>query len=172
MQGSHAWRAGSAVFDDENLVLQAGLVPVLELAEQAGLSGLLGEHVGFKDERVASGAANPVGELTSIIAGMAAGADSIDDLDLVRAGRMKQVFGGVYAASTLGIILREFTHGHAWQLCAVLPRHLVGLAQITPLLPGIGERAFRPVGDAFYLRARRLRVLSGHAHAITTVREV
>jgi hypothetical protein len=55
---------------------------------------------------------------------------------------MKQVFSGVYAASTLGIFLREFTHGHARQLSAVLARHLIGLAQITPLLPGIEQRAF------------------------------
>ena len=36
MQASHTWRAGSAVFDEENLVSCAGLVPVMELAEQAG----------------------------------------------------------------------------------------------------------------------------------------
>jgi hypothetical protein len=80
------WRSGGAVFDEENLVSQAGLLPVLELAEQAGLSQLLAEHVHFTDERVTSGAANPTGKLTSIIAGMAAGADSIADLDSVRAG--------------------------------------------------------------------------------------
>jgi hypothetical protein len=80
VQGSHAWRGGSAVFDDENLVSCAGLVPVMGLAEQAGLSRLLGEHVRFTSERVKSGAANPPPKLTAIIAGMAAGADSIDDL--------------------------------------------------------------------------------------------
>jgi len=77
---SHAWRSSTAVFDDKNLVSCAGLVPVLELAEQAGLSELLDEHVVFIDERIRSGAANPVPKLTSIIAGMLAGADSIDDL--------------------------------------------------------------------------------------------
>jgi hypothetical protein len=96
------WRADSAVFDEENLVSYAGLVPVLELAEQAGVSRLLGEHVRFSSERVKSGAANPTPKLTSIIAGMAGGADSIDDLDLIRSGGMRQVFGGVYAAATLG----------------------------------------------------------------------
>jgi hypothetical protein len=80
-----------------------GLVPLLELAEQAGLSQLLDEPVRFTSERVKSGAANPTPKLTSIIAGMAAGADSIDDLDVVRAGGMKQLFGGVYACATLGI---------------------------------------------------------------------
>jgi Transposase DDE domain group 1 len=142
VQGSHAWRADSAVFDEENLVSHAGLVPVLHLAEQAGLSDLLAEHVRFTDERVRSGAANPTPKLTSIIAGMAAGADSIDDLDLVRSGGTKQVFGGVYAASTLGIFLREFTLGHTRQLNAVLTRHLVSLSQRTGLLRGIEQRAF------------------------------
>jgi hypothetical protein len=130
------------VFDEENLVSHAGLVPVLHLGEQAGLSDLLEQHVRFTDERVRSGAANPTPKLTSIIAGMAAGADSIDDLDLVRAGGTKQVFGGVYAASTLGIFLREFTLGHTRQLNAVLTRHLIALSQQTPLLRGIEQKAF------------------------------
>jgi hypothetical protein len=142
VRASHAWRGDSAVFDEQNLVSSAGLVPLLELAEQAGLSRLLNEHVRFVDERVKSGAANSTPKLTSIIAGMAAGADSIEDLDMIRAGGMKQVFGGVYASATLGILLREFTHGHTRQLSAVLRRHLVALAQRTPVLAGIGERAF------------------------------
>lgn len=74
MQASHAWRGDSAVFDEGNLVSHAGLVPLLELAEQTGLSRLLDEHVRFVDERVRSGAANATAKLTSIIAGMAAGA--------------------------------------------------------------------------------------------------
>jgi hypothetical protein len=142
VQASHAWRADSAVFDEENLVSHAGLIPVLELAERAGLSDLLDTHVRFADERVRSGAANPAPKLTSIIAGMAAGADSIDDLDLIRSGGMGKVFGGVYACSTLGILLREFTHGHTRQLNAVLTRHLIALADRTTVLAGIEQRAF------------------------------
>jgi Transposase DDE domain group 1 len=142
VQGSHAWRGGSAVFDEGNLVSHAGLVPLLELAEQAGLSQLLDEHVRFSSERVRSGAANPTPKLTSIIAGMAAGADSIDDLDVIRSGGMKQLFVGVYACATLGIFLREFTHGHVRQLTAVLRRFLVELAVRTPLLTGITDRAY------------------------------
>src|SRR5680860_1379654 len=37
-----------------------------------------------------------------VIAGMLAGADSIDDLDLLRHGAMGRIFGGVRAPSTLG----------------------------------------------------------------------
>jgi Transposase DDE domain group 1 len=73
---------------------------------------------------------------------MAAGADSIDDLDVVRSGGMKQLLGAVYAAATLGIFLREFTHRHTRQLSAVLRRHLVALTARTRVLEGIGERAF------------------------------
>jgi hypothetical protein len=130
------------VFDEGNLVSHAGLVPLLALAEQTGLSRLLGEHVRFACERVKSGAANATPKLTSIIAGMACGADSIDDLEVIRAGGMKEVFGGVYAASTLGILLREFTHGHTRQLSAVLRRHLVALTAQSPVLDGIADRCF------------------------------
>src|SRR5258705_11904697 len=142
VQGSHAWRGDSAVFDEDNLVSHAGLVPLMELAEQAGLSRLLDQHVRFTSERVKSGAANATPKLTSIVAGMAAGADSIDDLDVIRSGGMRKVFGGVYACATLGIFLREFTHGHVRQLAAVLRRLLIALAARTPLLAGINERAF------------------------------
>ena len=156
MRVFHAWRADGAVFDEANLVSHAGLVPLLELAEQTGLSRLLDEHVRFVDERVKSGAANPTPKLTSIIAGMAAGADSIDDLDVIRSGGMKQLFGGVYAAATLGIFLREFTHGHTRQLSTVLRRHVVALADQTRVLAGIGQRCFVDIDSL-------LRPVYGHA---------
>ena len=142
MQSSYTFTVGSAVFDERNLVSAAGLVPVLKLAEQTGLSKLIGEHVDLPSTRVKSGAVNPAGKLTSIIAAMACGADSIDDAGVLRAGGTPRVFGEVYAPSTLGIFLREFTFGHANQLAAVARAHLVALAQRTPLLPGIEQRAF------------------------------
>jgi hypothetical protein len=80
------WSRADAVFDDENLVSCAGLVPVMGLAEQTGLSELIGQRVRWKTCRVASAGANPARKLSAIIAGMAAGADSIDDLDLSRCG--------------------------------------------------------------------------------------
>jgi hypothetical protein len=130
------------VFDDDNLVSHAGLAPVLALAERAGLSGLIADRVVFKSTKVASAGVNPAGKLTSIIAGMAAGADSIDDLDVIRAGGMPQLFGGVYACSTLGQHLREFTHGHTRQLASVARAHLVNLIGCSNLLPGLETRAF------------------------------
>lgn len=152
----HDWRRGAAEFDDENLVSCAGLVPVMALAEQTRLSELLDERVVFRCERIVSGAANPTPKLTSVIAGMAAGADCIDDLDVIRAGGMKQLFGAVYAPATMGIFLREFTGGHVRQLDAVLSRHLLALAERTPVLAGITEQAFVDIDSL-------LRPVYGHA---------
>ena len=52
VQGSHAWRGTSAVFDEDNLVSHAGLVPLLELAERTGPSQLLDDHLRFACERI------------------------------------------------------------------------------------------------------------------------
>ena len=59
MHSSYTFTAESAVFDEPNLMSAAGLVPVLELAEQTGLSRLIGEHVDLPSTRVKSGAVNP-----------------------------------------------------------------------------------------------------------------
>ena len=150
------WSRATPVFDDENLVSCVGLVPLMGLAEQAGLSELIGQRVRFKTSRVASAGANPAGKLTSIIAGMAADANSIDDLDVIRSGGMPRLFGGVYAPATLGQFLREFSHGHTLQLASVLRAHLVNLVAHTDLLPGIGEQAFIDIDSL-------LRPVFGHA---------
>jgi hypothetical protein len=117
---------------------------------------LIAERVRFTGSRVESAGVNPAGKLTSIIAGMAAEADSIDDLDVIRSGGMPRLFGGVYAPATLGQFLREFTHGHTLQLASVLRAHLVGLVEHTDLLPGIGDQAFIDIDSL-------LRPVFGHA---------
>jgi hypothetical protein len=142
VQLSHAWSTATSSFDDERLVSCAGLVPVMALAERAGLSELVEARVRFKSTRVASAGVNPAGKLTSIVAGMAAGADFIDDLDVIRSGGMPRLFGGVYACATLGQFLREFTHGHSLQLASVARAHLIGLVEHSNLLPGIEEQAY------------------------------
>lgn len=129
---------------------------MMALAEQAGLSDLVTEGVRLGETRVASAGVNPAGKVTSIIAGMAGDADSIDDLQVVRSGGMKRLFAGVYAPATLGQFLREFTHGHVSQLAAVARTHLVNLAGRTDLLPGIEERAFVDIDSL-------LRPVYGHA---------
>jgi hypothetical protein len=73
---------------------------------------------------------------------MLTGADSIDDLDVVRHGGMAELFAGVYAPSTLGSFLRTFSHGHVRQLQAVAREFLVQLARRTQLLPGAGAVTF------------------------------
>lgn len=142
MKLSHSWSKATPLFDDEHLVSSAGLMPVMALAEQAGLSELVAGRVGLGPTRVASAGANPAGKVSSIVAGMAAGADSIDDLQVIRSGGMKRLFAEVYAPATLGQFLREFTHGHSLQLASVARAHLVSLVQRTDLLPGIEQRAF------------------------------
>jgi hypothetical protein len=130
------------VFDDDNLVSCAGLVPVMTLAQQTGLSRLLSAKVQIAASRIKSGAANPAPKLATLIAGMSAGADCIDDVDVLRSGGMKTLFDGVYAPSTVGTLLREFTFGHARQLESVLSGHLVALCQRVDLLPGADARVF------------------------------
>jgi hypothetical protein len=128
----------------------------MALAEQAGLSELVAERVRLGETRVASAGVNPAGKVTSIIAGMAASADSIDDLQVIRSGGMKRLFDQVYAPATLGQFLREFTHGHSLQLGSVARAHLVNLAKRTDLLPGIEEQAFVDIDSL-------LRPVFGHA---------
>ena len=153
---SHRFAPDSAVFDDDNLVSCAGLVPVMTLAERTGLLELLAEKVHIAEPKVTSGAANPAAKLATIIAGMCAGADSIDDIDVVRSGGMTTLFGGVYAPSTMGTLLREFTHGHARQLESVLRAHLVELCRQVDVLPGPDARAFVDIDSL-------LRPVYGHA---------
>jgi hypothetical protein len=69
---------------------------------------------------------------------------------------MKRAFEGVYANATLGIFLREFTHGHTRQLQAVLRAHLIALAARTPILAGISQRCFIDIDSL-------LRPVYGHA---------
>jgi hypothetical protein len=142
VQVLHEFTPDSALFDDDNLVSCAGLVPVMSLAEQTGLAELLADKVHITETRIKSGAANPAPKLATLIGGMCVGADSIDDVDVVRSGGMKALFDGVYAPSTIGTLLREFSFGHARQLESVLREHLGALCERADLLPGAGVRAF------------------------------
>ena len=81
MRVSHAARAASAVFDDRNLVSCGGLVPVLGLAERRGLGELVAEKVSLAVRVVRTQLKVP-----ALVAGMVAGADSIEDMDLLRHG--------------------------------------------------------------------------------------
>jgi hypothetical protein len=104
----------------------------MRLAQGCDLPGVVGERVRIPGDK----GANAAGKVSTIVAGMLTGADSIDDLDVVRHGGMPVLFSGVYAPSTLGEFLRAFSHGHVRQLQAVSREFLVRLARRTPVLPG------------------------------------
>jgi hypothetical protein len=127
-----------ATFDDPNLVSRAGLVPVMALAQRAGLDGLVAEHVRIGHRC----GVNAHLKVPCLAAGMIAGADSIDDMDLLRHGAMPALFGGIRAPSTLGSFLRSFTWGNVLQLEKVSRLLLEDLARRAPLLPGKDTVAF------------------------------
>ena len=131
MQVSHAAKTAAAHFDDPNLVSAAGLLPVMRLAEKIGLRRLADQWLTVPSDK----GANAGSKVQSLVAGMVAGADSIDGMALLRHGGTGKVFDHCYAPSTLGSFLREFTFGHVRQLDAVASRFLVGLARETPLVP-------------------------------------
>ena len=134
----HSLAQTHASFDDPNLVSQAGLVPVMALAQRAGLPGLVAEHV----RPVGECGVNPHLKVACLVAGMAAGADSIDDMDLLRHGAMRALFGGVRAPSTLGSHLRCYNFGNVAQLEKAGREFLAELTRRAPLLPGAETLAF------------------------------
>jgi hypothetical protein len=141
MQSSHAASAVDIAFDDPNLVADAGLVSVVALAERVGLPELIDEHVRIVGAANSAGA-NPAAKVMSLVAGMVAGADSIEDIDRLRYAGNAVVFDQIRAPSTLGTFLRAFSHGHVQQLNAVLRQMLIALAGRVPLLPGADEVVF------------------------------
>ena len=133
MQLSHTRPVASARFDDPNLVSCAGLVPIAALAQNCDLAVLADEHLSVPTDK----GSNAGAKVSCLVAGMVAGADSIDDMALLRHGAMGTVFDRPYAPSTLGSFLRQFTFGHVRQLDAVAARLLGRLHEGTPVLAGI-----------------------------------
>lgn len=149
MQLSHTALATSATFDDPNLVSTAGLVPAVKLAGNAGLHTLADSWLTVPTDK----GANAGSKVASLVAGMVAGADSIDDMALLKHGGTGKVFTGRYAPSTLGSFLRSFAFGHVRQLDAIASRFLTGLSTQGPLLSngtdsgGMGEYVYVDVDD-------------------------
>jgi hypothetical protein len=83
MKASHAAAAVDVAFDDPNLIADAGLVPVIALAEQIGVPELVAKQVAITGAANGAGA-NPAAKVMSLLAGMVAGADSIEDMDRLR----------------------------------------------------------------------------------------
>jgi len=134
----HSLAKTHASFDDPNLVSHAALVPVMALGQRAGLADLVAEHV----RPGGACGVNARVKVACLVAGMAAGADNIDDMDLLRHGAMGALFGGIRAPSTLGSHLRCYTWGNVSQLEKAGREFLANLAGRAPLLPGADVLAF------------------------------
>ena len=110
-------------FDDERVVGDAGIALVATLAERLAIEALAGRLVRLRRDR--PGAANVGRKVMALVYAMVLGADSIDDCDVLRAGRPRRLLGGwLPAPSTLGTFLRAFTFGHVCQLDALLGQAL------------------------------------------------
>jgi hypothetical protein len=110
-------------FDDERVVSDAGAMLISTLAQRLGLEELAGRLVRLRSDR--PGSANAGRKVMALLYAMVLGADSIDDCDVLRAGRTRRLLGGwCPAPSTLGTFLRAFTFGHVRQLDALLGQTL------------------------------------------------
>jgi hypothetical protein len=106
-------------FDDERVVSDAGIALVATLAGRLGIEDLAQRFVRLRRDR--PGAVNAGRKVIALIYAMVLGADSIDDCELLRAGRTRRLLGGwLPAPSTLGTFLRAFTFGHVRQLDRLL----------------------------------------------------
>ncbi len=122
-------------FDDHRLVVNAGLILPVTLAQRLGLRELVDNHV---DLGAAPGRANPGDQMMTLVASALAGGDCIDDADVLRTGGTDRVLGCVVKApSTLGTFLRSFRWGHVRQLDRV-GRELLARAWAAGAGPGDG----------------------------------
>jgi hypothetical protein len=110
----------------------------MALAGRAELADLVAEHVRPGGDC----GVNAHLKVPALIAGMTAGADSIDDMDVLRHGAMDVLFGGIRAPFTLGSHLRSCTWGNVSQLEKAGREFLARLAREAPLLPGADVLAF------------------------------
>ncbi len=111
-------------FDDERAVSDAGVMLVATLAGRLRIEAAAGKLVRLRRDR--AGAANAGRKVMAVLFAMVLGADSIDDCDVLGAGKTRRLLGGwMPAPSTLGTFLRAFTFGHVRQLDALLGETLV-----------------------------------------------
>jgi hypothetical protein len=127
-----------AEFDDPNLVSHAGLVRSWRSPSAPGCRDLVAEHVRPGGEC----GVNAHLKVPALVAGMAAGADSIDDIDVLRHGAMSALFVEIRAPSTLGSHLRSHTWGNVAQLEKAGRGFLAELAREPPLPPCADMLAF------------------------------
>lgn len=107
-----------AIFDDDTLVADAGLIVPATLMGRLGVEQIVNDNVHLVG-RV--GGANPGRKVATLVASMLGGGSHIDHADKLRAGSTGKVLPfTVMAPSTLGTFLRTFTFGHVRQLDAVI----------------------------------------------------
>jgi hypothetical protein len=97
------------VFDDANLVANAGLVLVATLVARLDLEALINATVRLAG-RV--GGSSPGAKVLTLVHALVAGGSHIDHVDILRSGGTAGVLGHrVFAPSTLGTFLRSLTNG-------------------------------------------------------------
>lgn len=133
----------------------------MTLAQRCDLHGIVAARLRVPTDK----GSNASGKIAAIVAGMLTGADSIDDLDVLRHGGMPTLFSGVYAPSTLGAFLRTFTHGHVRQLQAAARQFLVRLAGQAVLLPSAGAVTFIDVDSLLRRVYGKQKQGAGFGHA-------
>ena len=111
----------STRFDDPNLVSHAGLLAAVSLAQALGLADLVDTHLTMSGP----GSANRGLKTLSVVGAMLAGGDSIEDVDVLRAGGNEALLGAVRAPSPIGTWLRRFDGGSVRQLDKVARLMLV-----------------------------------------------
>ena len=84
-------------FDDERVVSDAGVMLVATLAERLGIEALARRLVRLRRDR--PGAANAGRKVMALLFAMVLGADSIDDSEVLRAGRTRRLLGGWIAGA-------------------------------------------------------------------------
>lgn len=117
MRVSHSLDRVAVVFDDDNLVANAGLILPATLAQHLELQELINSKVHLPDS---SAGCLPGRKALTLVHSMIAGGDCIDDADVLRSGSSAVVLGHVVMApSTLGTFLRGHTFGNVRQFDSV-----------------------------------------------------
>jgi len=110
-------------FDEQRLISDAGLMVTATLAQRLGIEQLVNESV-WLDPR-APGACLPGRKVMSLVHGMLAGADSIDDMNVLRAGSTGLILGHrVMAPSRSGRFCARSRSGTSVNLTGCSTRHL------------------------------------------------
>lgn len=111
---SHSLDRLDVGFDDDHSVANAGLLLPATLAAHLGIENVANEVI---DLGRRPGYFMPGAKVMTLVHAAIAGANCIDDANVLRAGASESVLGHrVLAPSTVGTFLRSFTFGHVRQL--------------------------------------------------------